>query len=72
VPKFPAFGKYIIDDDPADVKSAMRKNHKPGFWHGGMNPPEVFKPILKVDIKTGKVLEDHRKGGAALNAQIRS
>lgn len=50
----PGMGKYQVDDDPLDLKDQDAKNYKSGFWRGGLEPPATFKPILQVDIKTGK------------------
>ena len=49
-------GKYDFDDDPQDLRDRETKNYKSGFWRGGTDPPEVFKPMLRVDIKTGRTL----------------
>lgn len=54
----PGMGKYQTDDDPEDIKGSQSKDYKSGYWKGGLEPPKSFKPMLQVDIKSGKVLLD--------------
>lgn len=49
----PAFGRWIHDDDPAD-----KPETRSGWWED--HAPGEFRPVLTVDIATGKVLLDRR------------